>query len=153
MIQRPDAGKTNDDDEELDDIWDEINAEGVNPNIIIDEKQRVKATSLNRLVERLTGDKLDAELLSICLCTLHTFTTPDIFLTKLFQRYNVPFSDELSEDAFVKTVQKPIQTRMVSVLNEWMMTQYHGVYDQCHDYNQMSHLHWCRVLIHSWMKL
>lgn len=115
---------------ELDDIWDELNDDDVTPKIIIDEKQKVKASSLNRLVERMTGDARDPKLVPAVLCTLHCFTTPDILLQKLIQRYNVPFDDAMGEEAFVSRVQKPIQTKVVEVMNNWINNHYTGmIYD------------------------
>eukprot|EP00033_Pygsuia_biforma_P003660 GCRY01004008.1.p1 GENE.GCRY01004008.1~~GCRY01004008.1.p1 ORF type:complete len:1016 (+),score=234.23 GCRY01004008.1:232-3279(+) len=110
-------------EDDVDDIWEEIQSGNVG-NVIANGDQ-VKAGTLNMLIERLTSPKtLDLAYMRAFLTTLHSFTTPSVFLSKLMQRYNVPFQEDLSEEQFAKEVQRPIQLRVFNVLKVWISEFY-----------------------------
>lgn len=78
----------------------------------------VKAGSFNKLVEKLT-DEVDTHLyLPTFLMTYQSFTTPEKFLQKLAQRFNVPVEVEASDEGKKKAVR--IRARVCNVMKKWI---------------------------------
>ena len=73
----------------------------------------LQGATLNKLLERLTGEKEhDLLFMKIFILTYQSFTTPHMFLFKLIQRYNVPSNlDDVTK--------KTIQLRVGNVLKSW----------------------------------
>jgi hypothetical protein len=121
---------TQDDDEEGGcNIWDEPPSS--EENVLYEEvtgkdgvvTHVLAAATLNRLVEVLTSEeKVNVEFLDAFLLTYQSFTTPFIFLNKLIQRFNVPYSSfsHLSQEEFYFQVQNPIRVRVCNVLRKWI---------------------------------
>ena len=82
-----------------------------------DEQGRpIKAFSLNRLIVHLTKtDGVDHHLLSTVLLTYQTFMSPQLFLLKLLDRYNVP-SDTPTREGHA------IQLQVCNVIKNWIRT-------------------------------
>ncbi|KAJ3450658.1 ras guanine nucleotide exchange factor i-related [Anaeramoeba flamelloides] len=116
------------DDEEFQDIniWDE--PEDNKGNILFNSKgdnkqENLKGATLNKLIEKLTGSETEyLDFIPIFLMTYQSFTSPGRFLSKLFQRFQIPskikskFQDEKGFEQY-KTV---IRLRTVSLLKTWL---------------------------------
>ncbi|KAF2074781.1 hypothetical protein CYY_003927 [Polysphondylium violaceum] len=99
-------------------IWEEPSENIFVDNIRNEEddidEEVVKSGSLNKLVEHLTHDsKVDLQFLKTFLMTYQSFCTPEILMSKLIQRYNVPSS--VSESST-----RTIQIRVINVLKKWV---------------------------------
>eukprot|EP01119_Soliformovum_irregulare_P016223 TRINITY_DN4671_c0_g1_i2.p1 TRINITY_DN4671_c0_g1~~TRINITY_DN4671_c0_g1_i2.p1 ORF type:complete len:599 (-),score=177.25 TRINITY_DN4671_c0_g1_i2:33-1829(-) len=107
-------------------IWEE------NPfNLITDPGPpiTIKGASFNNLVIKLTdtstGETFDPQLLPIMLATYRTFTTPEKFLQKLIERFQVPpkpMNGESEEEW--KSMKKGVQLKVIGVLKRWIPDQY-----------------------------
>jgi len=61
------------------------------------------------------------------LMTYQSFTSPEILLTKLIQRYQVPrtsTTEKMDEETWKSTQQKPIQLRSINVVKNWVEKHY-----------------------------
>ncbi|KAJ5080332.1 ras guanine nucleotide exchange factor i-related [Anaeramoeba ignava] len=112
------------DDETVDDIyiWDEP----PNNNIIYDEKnistgfKTIKAASLNQLVKHLTDNEYrDSHYLDKFLITYRSFTSPKKLLRKLEERWNVPYSSDLSDEKYERD-KKAIRIKIGNTLKNWI---------------------------------
>ncbi|KAK5583230.1 hypothetical protein RB653_004821 [Dictyostelium firmibasis] len=91
-----------------------------NKNSIETNKPQVKAASLNKLVILLTPDNNhDLEYTKTFLLTYQSFTTPEMLLEKLVQRYHVPQKPGQSLDDWKKSA-VPIQLRVANVIRTWI---------------------------------
>ncbi|KAN0031401.1 hypothetical protein ACTFIV_005265 [Dictyostelium citrinum] len=91
-----------------------------NKNTIETNKPQVKAASLNKLVILLTPDNNhDLEYTKTFLLTYQSFTTPEMLLEKLIQRYHVPQKPGQSLDDWKKSA-VPIQLRVANVIRTWI---------------------------------
>jgi len=107
-------------------IWEEVND---STTLLFDEdKNTLRAGTLNKLVEKMTSQNApDLEFMKAFLMTYPSFTTPQILLRKLLERYHVPISpmeNNAEFESFRKTVVRPIQLRVCSVLKHWMETHW-----------------------------
>ncbi len=133
-------------------LWDSAATETVkyDPDMTIDEAElgpveqtlvdlgyyspvstrHIAAASVNALVARIAQSDCDSfeevTFQSTFLKTYRSWCTPAVLLTKLTQRYHVPWprditTDDLSEAAFDRTVARPIQLRVVSFLTQWVL--------------------------------
>eukprot|EP00004_Rigifila_ramosa_P014937 TRINITY_DN343_c0_g1_i1.p1 TRINITY_DN343_c0_g1~~TRINITY_DN343_c0_g1_i1.p1 ORF type:complete len:1009 (-),score=276.87 TRINITY_DN343_c0_g1_i1:65-2644(-) len=102
------------------DIWGEADSDtNLQLEMGSDGMQTVKAGTLNKLVERLTHDKIsDLTFMKTFITTYQSFTSPDMLLTKLIQRYHVPKKEGSTVSA------QPIQLRVCSCLKFWIETHY-----------------------------
>jgi len=142
-------------------IWDELfecftNGNGSRKNIMLvtpeglevtsanqQDKVVIKAATLNRLVQVLTSEKdkvQDVQFVKTFLYTYQSFTSPEMLLKKLIQRYHVPYPlpkeyitantfgfssssdapEVTSLDNFKTELQQPIRTRVCSVIKYWI---------------------------------
>lgn len=77
-------------------------------------KTEIEAFSLNELVRQLTfSDDYDVRFVKCFLCTYQSFTTPEILMNKLIERFRVPA--EVPEDKKIL-----IQMRICTVLKYWV---------------------------------
>lgn len=93
------------------DIWSSKEKD----DLILDQNNEIQAVSLNVLIEMLTSDKggLNQEDLNTFLLTYQSFTTPEIVLQKLIERWRVP------ENIDNQTKQS-IQVRVLVFLKYWI---------------------------------
>jgi hypothetical protein len=107
-------------------IWDEPNDDS---KILtfkeneISEKITFRAATLNKLIQYLTSEKekvQDLQFMKIFLYIYQSFTSPEMLLKKLIQRYHVPFPKGMPEDKFKTELQQPIRTRVCSVMKYWL---------------------------------
>ncbi|EGC37703.1 hypothetical protein DICPUDRAFT_46357 [Dictyostelium purpureum] len=90
------------------------------PKSIEPNKPQVKAASLNKLVILLTPENNhDLEYTKTFLLTYQSFTTPEILLEKLIQRYHVPQKPGQSIEEWKKSA-VPIQLRVANVIRTWI---------------------------------
>ncbi len=111
------------DGEEDIDIWEE--KEDSRSNIIrgkdAGNKAFIRAANLNKLVQVLTLEKTDAVYLRTFFYTYQSFTSPEVLLKKLMQKYNVPIPrGQVVDDKFKNEVLEPVQTRVCRVLKFWI---------------------------------
>eukprot|EP00005_Dracoamoeba_jomungandri_P012234 CAMPEP_0174267954 /NCGR_PEP_ID=MMETSP0439-20130205/35551_1 /TAXON_ID=0 /ORGANISM="Stereomyxa ramosa, Strain Chinc5" /LENGTH=1811 /DNA_ID=CAMNT_0015355801 /DNA_START=40 /DNA_END=5472 /DNA_ORIENTATION=+ len=90
--------------------------------------QKIVAATLNKLIVKMTpcNEYQDLKFMETFLLTYQSFTTPEIFLDKLIERYSPPEDllnakkkkdgDNVPTTAEIKT----IQIRVCNVLNEWL---------------------------------
>ena len=122
-----------DDDGEGVNIWEEPPSSSENVTYEAaedaDGEPVLTAATLNKLVEALTNEeKVDTNFFNTFLLTYQSFTTADIFLNKLMQRFNVPPNNPasgLSDADYEVHVQMPIRMRVCNVLRKWI--------EQCYD--------------------
>eukprot|EP00002_Diphylleia_rotans_P026308 TRINITY_DN5235_c0_g1_i1.p1 TRINITY_DN5235_c0_g1~~TRINITY_DN5235_c0_g1_i1.p1 ORF type:complete len:1064 (+),score=174.50 TRINITY_DN5235_c0_g1_i1:133-3324(+) len=107
------------------DIWEE--SKDNITNIILyngPNGESVKAATLNKLVERLTSEKKsDVVYMKTFITTYRSFTSPEIFLKKLRQRFHVPLSKlppTVSFEEYKQNTIRPIQIRVFNVLKAWI---------------------------------
>uniref|UniRef100_A0A6B2L5K5 Ras-GEF domain-containing protein n=1 Tax=Arcella intermedia TaxID=1963864 RepID=A0A6B2L5K5_9EUKA len=82
----------------------------------------LRAGTLNKIVEEITPPKnVNNTFVSLFLLTYRSFTTPEILLVKLRQRYDVP-REENQEDQQYKEKALPIQLRVINVIKLWLDT-------------------------------
>lgn len=114
------------DGEENVDIWDEKEDSRMNIVRGKDEngKSVIKAANLNKLVQVLTLDREkapDAVYLKTFFYTYQSFTSPEMLLKKLIEKYHVPLQKGGTADERYKTeVVEPVQTRVCRVLKFWI---------------------------------
>ena len=104
------------------DIYDEVTNE---TNILFTDTGEIKAATLNQLILKLTTDdskdsSLHLKFLKTFLLTYRSFTTPEILLEKLMQRYAVPIPEGVNMPDFLKNVQQPIRLRVCNVIKQWV---------------------------------
>ena len=58
------------------------------------------------------------------LLTYRSFTTPEILLKKIIERYHVPRPVNAAFDDFERNIKRPIQLRACNVLKQWMEKHY-----------------------------
>eukprot|EP00300_Choanocystis_sp_HF-7_P013996 c18531_g1_i3.p1 GENE.c18531_g1_i3~~c18531_g1_i3.p1 ORF type:complete len:575 (+),score=26.95 c18531_g1_i3:260-1726(+) len=133
--------------ESVDDEEDEYD-EGVHANIwevdlttpshiLFDDKatveegessDKIKAASLNALIERLTSEKkADLKFVKTFVTTYRSFCTPALLLQKLLERYEVPvprLPPGISADEFRRKTTLPIQLRTVNAMTRWIESSY-----------------------------
>ncbi|KAG9396045.1 RasGEF domain [Carpediemonas membranifera] len=88
----------------------------------------IVAGTLNKLVGRLAQSDVDsfeeAQYQTVILRSYHLWCSPATLLDKLMQRYDVPWPtgvDGLLEpDVFERTIQRPIQLRVVNFISNWV---------------------------------
>ena len=124
----------------LTNIWDEsLISNGSNKTVIYSTTGcGLRAGTLNQLVMKLTDEKKsDPEFLRSFIYTFQSFTTPDILLQKLIERYTVPrdSQSEISDEQWKQTVVLPIQYRVCNVIRTWLQTRF-----QDFDYKLMKKL-------------
>ena len=78
--------------------------------------------SLNQLILHLTSPfeadgLVGAEFFQTFMITLQTFTEPDAFVVKMFERFTCPERPEdMSEEYYLKNIKQPVQMRVSNVL-------------------------------------
>ena len=83
--------------------------------------EKVLCGTLNKLVERLTDDKThDLNYVKTFLLTYRSFTTPEILLKKIIERYHVPRPVNAAFEDFERNIKRPIQLRVCNVLKQWI---------------------------------
>lgn len=81
-------------------------------NIILNEQGRLRAASLNKLIEKLTSPAApDMRMVKTFITTYRSFCTPGQIITKLLQRFDVP--------AHLTAEELPVQLRVCNVLRLW----------------------------------
>ncbi|KAJ5075793.1 ras guanine nucleotide exchange factor i-related [Anaeramoeba ignava] len=117
-----------DEDEQEDDIY--FWKEPPDSNIIYQEdkdtgeQKKIKAASLNKLVERLTHEQEHSlPYLETFLMTYQSFTTPKMLLRKLIQRWHVPKSKNMADEIF-RPKKRSIQLRVCNVIKNWIEKHY-----------------------------
>jgi len=117
----------NDTKEEHDvNIWDEPSDDST--NIVKDREEGsdrmiIVSATLNKLVQHLTSEKEkvhDVSFMRTFLYTYQSFTSPEMLLKKLIQRYHVPLPKGVQEDKFKTELQQPIRTRVCNVMKYWI---------------------------------
>eukprot|EP01119_Soliformovum_irregulare_P016088 TRINITY_DN4627_c0_g1_i1.p1 TRINITY_DN4627_c0_g1~~TRINITY_DN4627_c0_g1_i1.p1 ORF type:complete len:1122 (-),score=370.58 TRINITY_DN4627_c0_g1_i1:3-3107(-) len=114
--------------EEVVSNWDEPDDE----NYIVKEVSengsvRIRAATLDKLIVQLTCTQLDMKFQRTFLLTYRSFTTPEIFLTKLEQRFNmkVPkLPNKVSTAEYFTSTIQPIQLRVIGVLKSWIESSF-----------------------------
>lgn len=102
-------------------IWDEIRDETVdNIEYSPGAEKKIRGASLNKLVEILTSDEAEDKFLKTFLVTYRSFTTPEILLKKLFER----FKDIPDEEKWQKQ-KVTIMLRTGNVLQQWYVSFFH----------------------------
>eukprot|EP00026_Physarum_polycephalum_P009956 Phypoly_transcript_10097.p1 GENE.Phypoly_transcript_10097~~Phypoly_transcript_10097.p1 ORF type:complete len:431 (-),score=72.76 Phypoly_transcript_10097:49-1284(-) len=98
------------------DIWSEPpDEEGV--NVMFHESGKIRAGTLNKLVERLTSPThADLKFMKTFITTYRSFCDPEILLHKIMQRFEVPEAESANE--------LPIQLRVCNVLRQWVEYQF-----------------------------
>eukprot|EP00026_Physarum_polycephalum_P002180 Phypoly_transcript_02185.p1 GENE.Phypoly_transcript_02185~~Phypoly_transcript_02185.p1 ORF type:complete len:940 (-),score=130.13 Phypoly_transcript_02185:39-2858(-) len=121
------AGRNDQLDNEDDiDIW--LEPEDTRKNIVrtTDEsgKPVIRAANLNKLVQALTYDRdkaPDPHYLKMFFYTYQSFTSPQMLLKKLIQKYHVRVEKGVVvDDKFKAEVIEPVQTRVCRVLKFWI---------------------------------
>eukprot|EP01114_Cavostelium_apophysatum_P000982 TRINITY_DN10849_c0_g1_i1.p1 TRINITY_DN10849_c0_g1~~TRINITY_DN10849_c0_g1_i1.p1 ORF type:complete len:988 (-),score=251.34 TRINITY_DN10849_c0_g1_i1:62-3025(-) len=117
----------NDTKEEHDvNIWEET---ADTPSNIVKSKQEgsdrtvIVAATLNKLVQHLTSEKEkvhDVQFMRTFLYSYQSFTSPEMLLKKLIQRYHVPLPKGMPEDKFKAELQQPIRSRVCNVIKYWV---------------------------------
>ncbi|KAJ6225986.1 ras guanine nucleotide exchange factor i-related [Anaeramoeba flamelloides] len=100
-------------------IWEEPNGKDY---IKYSEKdgKTIKAATLNKLVESLTNESgVDSKFLHTFLLTYLSFTTSEMFLTKLIQRFHVPRSKDKTIDQY-KIQKRKVIIRVINVIKIWI---------------------------------
>eukprot|EP00002_Diphylleia_rotans_P026747 TRINITY_DN534_c1_g3_i2.p1 TRINITY_DN534_c1_g3~~TRINITY_DN534_c1_g3_i2.p1 ORF type:complete len:1016 (-),score=233.74 TRINITY_DN534_c1_g3_i2:791-3838(-) len=86
--------------------------------------ESIKLATLNKLVERLLPQKTsNVTYMKTFITTYRSFTTPEMLLRKIRQRYNIPRSklpSSISPDEFRQNYIQPIQLRVYNVLKFWI---------------------------------
>eukprot|EP01114_Cavostelium_apophysatum_P012167 TRINITY_DN269_c0_g2_i3.p1 TRINITY_DN269_c0_g2~~TRINITY_DN269_c0_g2_i3.p1 ORF type:complete len:1067 (+),score=282.01 TRINITY_DN269_c0_g2_i3:478-3201(+) len=122
----------------MDDLFEEIweDEPDDEEHVMLDKDdngaERLKAGSLNKLVERLTSDKTEGNLGFLkftknFLTTYRSFTTPHELFGKLVLRYSVKLPRlplNITADEYVRKMVTPIQLRAINVMKMWMETSY-----------------------------
>eukprot|EP01130_Rhizamoeba_saxonica_P016727 TRINITY_DN7785_c0_g1_i1.p1 TRINITY_DN7785_c0_g1~~TRINITY_DN7785_c0_g1_i1.p1 ORF type:complete len:1010 (+),score=231.89 TRINITY_DN7785_c0_g1_i1:2-3031(+) len=86
------------------------------------EDYTIKAASLNQILKMATPNKPpDRTFVHTVLLTYNSFTTPEVFLQKLIQRYKVPEEPGFTEEE-LKQRSLPIQLRVMAVMKRWRST-------------------------------
>jgi glycine hydroxymethyltransferase/Rap guanine nucleotide exchange factor 1 len=88
----------------------------------------ISAASLNKLVQQLasatsSGFK-DMDFARTFLLMYRTFTTPQLLLRKLVERYVVPDLPDLDPTRFHRLIRQPIQLRVVNFLKSWLQQHF-----------------------------
>lgn len=87
------------------------------------DRSKIKAATLNQIIRMLTdpaGYEAVQFLTRTCLLTYRSFTTPERFLHKLMQRYDVvqPTSGDAAK--WETEIANPIRARVVNVIRKWV---------------------------------
>eukprot|EP00339_Tiarina_fusa_P025431 CAMPEP_0117002376 /NCGR_PEP_ID=MMETSP0472-20121206/4073_1 /TAXON_ID=693140 ORGANISM="Tiarina fusus, Strain LIS" /NCGR_SAMPLE_ID=MMETSP0472 /ASSEMBLY_ACC=CAM_ASM_000603 /LENGTH=1327 /DNA_ID=CAMNT_0004702717 /DNA_START=12 /DNA_END=3995 /DNA_ORIENTATION=- len=85
-------------------------------------KAKIKAASIEKLVEKATMYNADAILQKTLLLTYRSMISSDGFLNLLMERFSMPLPDgnEASVEAFKAKKQKPIQVRICQLIKTWI---------------------------------
>lgn len=93
-----------------------------------ESSDKIKAASLNALIERLTSEKkADLKFVKTFVTTYRSFCTPALLLQKLLERYEVPvprLPPGISADEFRRKTTLPIQLRTVNAMSRWIESSY-----------------------------
>lgn len=141
-------------------VWDEP-PDSPEKNIVKElnknQKLEIQAGTLNKLIEQLVPDAdkpLDLAYIKIFVHTHQSFTTPQVFLKKLVQRYQVPVPKGMSREEYKSKVQQPMAKRVCNVIKYWvekgwgdfldsrLLYQLNGFIDGClarDGYHQLAH--------------
>eukprot|EP00002_Diphylleia_rotans_P034055 TRINITY_DN7290_c0_g1_i4.p1 TRINITY_DN7290_c0_g1~~TRINITY_DN7290_c0_g1_i4.p1 ORF type:complete len:1286 (+),score=228.71 TRINITY_DN7290_c0_g1_i4:63-3920(+) len=95
-------------------IWVELEAEKQDTIIWmeVEGSKRIRAASVNCLIERVTSGQFDLDFVKAFLATYRSFISPESLLDKLFERYQVP--ERFSDQANV------IKLRVCNFLHLWL---------------------------------
>lgn len=63
---------------------------------------------------------LDLNYVKTFLLTYRSFTTPEILLKKIIERYHVPRPVNAAFEDFERNIKRPIQLRVCNVLKQWI---------------------------------
>eukprot|EP00761_Pharyngomonas_kirbyi_P009972 gb/GECH01009990.1/.p1 GENE.gb/GECH01009990.1/~~gb/GECH01009990.1/.p1 ORF type:complete len:854 (+),score=250.42 gb/GECH01009990.1/:1-2562(+) len=111
------AAGDEDDEDVLRSIWDE-GPDAQEENVKYgegDNEKRLVAGTLNKLVEKLTDSTApEGKYMDTFLVTYRSFTTPDILLMKLMERWNVPETPEWEAQ------KDQIRLRVGNVIRHWL---------------------------------
>jgi len=109
-------------------IWESTKSETFyKENITQDEEGNIKWATLNGIVERLTpANRIPDRLEEMALLnTYKSFTTPQLLVRKLFERYFIPDKTiEHSSAEWKKEVMKPIQIRVCHIIKKLLELDY-----------------------------
>eukprot|EP00002_Diphylleia_rotans_P040166 TRINITY_DN9475_c0_g2_i3.p1 TRINITY_DN9475_c0_g2~~TRINITY_DN9475_c0_g2_i3.p1 ORF type:complete len:766 (-),score=169.44 TRINITY_DN9475_c0_g2_i3:15-2312(-) len=131
------AGKIEDEDMERDvNIWEDV--KDSSENILFSkeegEVEKIKAATLNKLVQRLTSDAIaDLKFRNVFIATYRSFSTPEKLFQKLVQRFLVPktrLPPNVDVDEYIKKFVSPIQMRVINVMKLWMEQCYMDIDDK-----------------------
>jgi len=96
--------------------------------LVFNMEGKVKGGTLPALIERLTQhDTVDTEFLNSFLLTYKSFTTAEIILNIIIQRFYVTPPPDLTEEQIAEFNEKklmPIRLRVTNVLKTWLETYY-----------------------------
>jgi hypothetical protein len=114
--------QSGDDNLEDPDIWNEPADNDKNIQFETgSNSQKLLCGTLNKLVEKLTDDKThDLAYVKTFLLTYRSFTTPEIFLKKMIERYHVPRPVNTAYEDFERNIKRPIQLRVCNVIKQWI---------------------------------
>ena len=106
---------------DIDYIWDE--PEESDGRVIFTENgEGIKCATLNKLIANLTNSSAtDMNFTKTFITTFRSFTTPEILLRKLIQRYRVPENHSESD--------LPIKLRVCNALKHWVDSQFQDFND------------------------
>jgi hypothetical protein len=103
-------------------IWEELLDPEDNKDNMEKRDGELKLASLNKLIQFLTSDDAENNFLDTFLITYRSFTTPEVLLNRLIERYKVPehpFDPNVSEEEWTQTI-KIIRLRTGNVLQKWI---------------------------------
>ncbi|EGC31783.1 hypothetical protein DICPUDRAFT_99093 [Dictyostelium purpureum] len=108
-------------------IWIEEEKEFINVHYINNTNSEdknyktIKHASLNQLILKLTSEThTELKFAKTFITTYRSFTTAEIFLSKLIQRYFTPNLRNITPHIFIQKIQTPIQLRVLNVLRLWI---------------------------------
>jgi len=93
-------------------------------------KAKIKAATIEKLVEKATCHSADATFQKTLLLTYRSMVSTEQMLDLLMQRFSMPLPDgnEASVEAFKTKKQRPIQVRVCQLLKSWI-TKYWNDFD------------------------
>eukprot|EP01080_Neovahlkampfia_damariscottae_P006336 gene6336-10343_t len=105
-------------------IWEELLSTDENKDNFEIKDKELKLATLNKLIQYLTSDDAENNFLDTFLITYRSFTTPEVLLNRLIERYKVPDLEQMNDpnmtDDQWNQRKKIIRLRTGNVLQKWI---------------------------------
>eukprot|EP00002_Diphylleia_rotans_P024247 TRINITY_DN4778_c0_g1_i6.p1 TRINITY_DN4778_c0_g1~~TRINITY_DN4778_c0_g1_i6.p1 ORF type:complete len:573 (-),score=101.68 TRINITY_DN4778_c0_g1_i6:183-1901(-) len=88
------------------------------------KQKQIMALNLNKLVEVLSSDRRQEQLIDVVILCYRSYITPDLLFRKILQRYRGPVPPEKDVATWKRQFLLPIQLRVCNFLKRWIETQY-----------------------------